>query len=63
MEINWQDLFKVLGMVLVVEGLMPFIVPDRWRNMMVKITSQNNSSLRSMGFFSMIVGLIIISII
>ena len=59
----WQDLARAMGLVLVLEGLWPFLSPLRWRNAMLKVASLDDRMLRSFGLASMICGLIVLQLI
>jgi len=50
----------VLGMVLIVEGLPYFAFPERIKSYLIKMVDIPDSTLRVMGFLSMIAGLILI---
>jgi uncharacterized protein len=52
----WHDLWAALALVLVVEGILPFIKPKRWRDLMTQIGGQSDDTLRFMGLTSMLVG-------
>lgn len=45
----WPDLLRALALVLVIEGLMPFIAPERWREMMLRLSDVDSRSLRLFG--------------
>jgi len=59
----WQDLIAALCLVLVVEGILPFIKPDSWRRMMTVVAKQPDSALRTMGFVSMLVGVALLYVV
>jgi uncharacterized protein YjeT (DUF2065 family) len=52
----WNDLFTALALLLVVEGMLPFLRPERWRRVMNTIAKQSDQVLRVMGLVSMLVG-------
>ena len=52
----WHDLIVALCLVMVIEGVMPFLNPQSWRNMIFKVVQLNDRSLRIMGFVSMLIG-------
>jgi len=52
----WNDLFTALALLLVVEGMLPFLRPERWRRVMNTIAKQSDQILRVMGLVSMLVG-------
>jgi len=40
----------------VLEGIMPFLSPARWRNMVQLIATVDDRSMRRIGFLSMTIG-------
>ena len=59
---NWQDLARAFALVLVLEGLWPFLSPVRWRTAFLRITSLDDRVLRSFGLACMICGLIVLQL-
>lgn len=53
---GWHDLWVALALLLVVEGIMPFVRPERWRQLMTTIAKQPDQALRMMGLTSMLIG-------
>ena len=51
-----HDLFVALSLLLVIEGVMPFLAPDGLRRMLLEVIRQDNRSLRVAGFISMLAG-------
>ncbi|HWV19217.1 MAG TPA: DUF2065 domain-containing protein [Rhodocyclaceae bacterium] len=51
-----------LGLMLVLEGLLPFLAPRIWRETFQRITQMADGQLRFMGLTSMLVGLFLIII-
>jgi uncharacterized protein YjeT (DUF2065 family) len=49
-----------LAMMLVIEGLLPFLLPDLWRESFRKLVSLSNGQLRFIGITSMISGLLLL---
>lgn len=56
----WSDFFAALGLVLILEGILPFASPSGWRNMVQQISATADKNLRSIGAVSMIAGLLIL---
>ena len=52
----WQDFLTAMALVLVIEGVLPFLRPEIWRRTMGRIALQPNKALRLMGLMSMLVG-------
>jgi len=59
----WQDLVRAFALVLVLEGLWPFLSPGRWRTAILRVSSLDDRMLRSFGLASMICGLIVLQVI
>lgn len=55
---EWSELWRALALVLIVEGIMPFIAPRRWRGVLLQVASLNERSLRLIGFFLIAMGAI-----
>ncbi len=60
--IAWNDLLSALALVLVIEGIMPFISPKGWRETMLQASQLQDKTLRVVGFVSMLVGAILLYI-
>jgi len=58
----WQDLVRAFGLVLVLEGLWPFLSPARWREAMLRVSTLEDRLLRTFGLASMICGLIVLQV-
>jgi uncharacterized protein YjeT (DUF2065 family) len=51
-----QDLATALCLVLVIEGVLPFLSPRSWRGMVAKLALSDDRSLRLAGLASMLLG-------
>jgi uncharacterized protein YjeT (DUF2065 family) len=49
-----------LAMMLVIEGLLPFVFPDLWRETFRRMVSLTNGQLRFIGITSMLFGLLLL---
>lgn len=49
-----------LAMMLVIEGLVPFVFPELWRETFRKLVSLSDGQLRFVGITSMITGLLLL---
>ena len=54
---EWRDLFGALALVLVIEGLIPFAAPGRYRRLVETLGSIGERQLRIGGLAMMVVGL------
>jgi len=59
----WINFLSALALVFVLEGLMPFLFPEKWKKMLLKIIVQDDKATRIYGFFSMLMGVILLSLI
>lgn len=53
----WHLFFIALGLVFVLEGLLPFLAPHMWRQAMQQMIMQSDKTLRIFGLVSMLIGL------
>ncbi|MGE5639320.1 MAG: DUF2065 domain-containing protein [Clostridia bacterium] len=49
-----------LALMLILEGVLPFLAPNLWRDTFRKITQMNDGQIRFVGLSSMLVGLVIL---
>lgn len=54
---------SALALVFVLEGLMPFASPNRWRALLLKIIRSDDRALRIAGLLSMLAGLLMLTVI
>ena len=52
----WHDLSVALALLLVMEGILPFLRPQGWRRIMSVVTQQSDEALRIFGLTCMLVG-------
>ena len=57
---GWKILVIAIGLVLVLEGIMPFIIPDKYKRFLLNLAHMDPKSLRVMGLVMMLIGVIII---
>jgi len=55
-----EDIARAVGLMLVFEGIMPFLSPNRWRNMAQVLASIDERSMRLIGLLSMLLGLMLL---
>ncbi len=49
-----------LALVLIIEGMFPFVSPRRYRKLISEISQLGDSHIRTIGFVIMIIGLIVL---
>lgn len=56
----WQVLPAAIALVFIIEGLIPFISPGRWRNMLDLAGQMDDRVVRNIGLSSMLFGVVIL---
>ncbi|MFP6797303.1 MAG: DUF2065 domain-containing protein [Pseudomonadales bacterium] len=56
MAITWEEIGAALCLVLVIEGILPFLFPARWRTLAESLRTVDDKTIRIFGFASMMVG-------
>ncbi|MGD9152108.1 MAG: DUF2065 family protein [Gammaproteobacteria bacterium] len=57
------DLIAALALVLILEGLLPFLAPNLWRRMANLMAKKSDNVLRIVGFILMLLGTIILYVL
>jgi uncharacterized protein YjeT (DUF2065 family) len=52
----WHDLWVAFALILVIEGIWPFVDPRGMRRTMLLAAEQNNRTLRYLGLVAMLCG-------
>ena len=59
----WHDLLVAVALLLVIEGIMPFLNPAGVRRMLVLVAQMNDSTLRFGGLTSMVLGVLLLYLV
>ncbi len=57
MDSIWVELGRAFCLLLIIEGIIPFLYPDRWRQLLETVSDTDDKMLRLVGLFSMLLGL------
>jgi uncharacterized protein YjeT (DUF2065 family) len=55
-----EHLLTALALMLVIEGLLPFLAPGAWRETFRRLIEMNDGQLRFIGITSMLAGLLLL---
>ncbi len=55
-----DNLLTAFALMLVIEGLMPFLLPGAWRQTFRRLIEMNDGQLRFVGLSSMLAGLLLL---
>ncbi len=61
-SIDWSDLLTAFSLVLIIEGILPFLHPASVRRYSQKMNELSDKSLRTFGFVALAAGLLILNI-
>lgn len=56
----WQELLAAMALMLVIEGMLPFVSPAMMRQAFAKMAAMDDRTLRLSGLFSMAAGVIML---
>ena len=59
----WQVLPVAVALVFIIEGALPFISPNRWRNMLAMVEEMDNRVIRNIGLGSMLFGVLLLYLV
>ena len=59
----WSDLLAAFALVLVIEGIMPFISPATLRRMSEAMAGLDDRTLRITGLLSMLAGIVLLNVV
>ena len=59
----WQELLTALALVLVIEGVLPFVNPRGYKRLMALVQQVDERSLRWHGLVLMLVGVVLLYVV
>ncbi len=60
---EWSDLLAAFALYLVIEGILPFISPQSWKQSLAQMTKLTDRQLRMFGLGSMLTGLVLLTMV
>ena len=54
----WQVLPVAIALVFIIEGMLPFVSPRRWRNMLAVAEQLDDRVIRGIGLVCMLIGVV-----
>jgi uncharacterized protein YjeT (DUF2065 family) len=63
MDVIWTDLLAALALLLVIEGMVPFLNPKSLRQMLETVSKLDDRTLRIVGLVSMILGVVLLTLV
>jgi uncharacterized protein YjeT (DUF2065 family) len=59
----WDTLLIAFALMLVLEGILPFLLPGIWRDTFKKLTEAGDNQVRFIGLTSMLLGLLLLYLV
>ncbi|MCB1723026.1 MAG: DUF2065 domain-containing protein [Chromatiaceae bacterium] len=59
----WQDLLTAMALMMVLEGILPFLSPGGFRNMVRMVGEMDDKTLRNGGLATMLAGLVLLYLV
>lgn len=59
----WRDLGVALCLLLVIEGIIPFLYPRRWKELVIMLAEVDDKTMRLVGLASMLLGTVLLYLI
>jgi len=59
----WHELGIALCLILVLEGMVPFLYPARWRALVAVLAGLDDKTLRISGLMSMVAGTLLLYLV
>ena len=56
-------LLLAFALMLVIEGVLPFVAPRIWRNTFRRVTEMTDGQIRFIGLTSMLIGLMLMAVV
>lgn len=57
-----DNLVAAIALVLVLEGVLPFLMPGAWRETFRRLIQLNDGQLRFIGLTSMLIGILLLTV-
>ena len=59
----WQVFPAALALVFVIEGILPFLSPSRWRTIVATVAQLDDARIRRFGLSSMLIGVVLLYLV
>ncbi|MDA0829941.1 MAG: DUF2065 domain-containing protein [Burkholderiales bacterium] len=60
MSLDAADITTAIALVLIIEGMLPFLSPTVWRDTFERLVRMSDGQIRFFGLSSMLVGLVVL---
>ena len=60
---EWETLFSAIALILIIEGIIPFINPQGLRKMLIRVARLDDQTLRFAGLTAIVIGYFIWTVV
>ncbi len=60
MSVNWDDLLNAIALVMIIEGILPFVSPESLKKTYQKMQELPDDTLRKVGIGSIVLGMLLL---
>ncbi|HCS26326.1 MAG TPA: DUF2065 domain-containing protein [Spongiibacteraceae bacterium] len=57
----WHELLIAFSLVMIIEGIIPFISPVQWRTVVLTVARSSDKQIRIVGLVSMLAGVVLLN--
>ena len=59
----WNEILTAFALVLIIEGLLPFASPSRYRQMVAQLVMLGDNHIRTVGLVIIVIGLVLLYVV
>ncbi len=59
----WTEILTAVALLMIIEGMLPFVGPGRYKQLVAQIASLSDNQLRTVGLAAMIGGLLLLFLV
>jgi hypothetical protein len=60
MDNFWVEIGRAFALMLVLEGVLPFLYPAKWREVLHSVAANSDGLIRIIGFITMLSGVVVL---
>jgi len=61
--VYWTEILTAVALLLVIEGMLPFVGPGRYKQTVARIAGLSDNQLRTFGLAAMVAGLLLLFVV
>jgi len=61
--VYWKEILTAVALVFIIEGMLPFVGPGRYRQIVAQVVRLSDNQIRTFGLTAMITGLVVLFVV